>query len=132
MGTKSKLEILHNISPQWLRNSLGPVFQCTYLHCFLFSSRADADNRICMAYFGMNRARARVWAKRICGEHYWEAEDAPRIWYWGIEAYLEEEFADCNLRLIETCALTERILAGKPGFKIPMWIQLALDTTKSV
>lgn len=82
-----------------------------------------------MVYLGMSPARARVWAKRICGENYSETPLAPRIWYWQIEQHITKEFPDCQLVLIETCSLTERLLARKPGFKLPLWAQLALDTT---
>jgi hypothetical protein len=132
MSTENRLNILHKLLPLWLRRGLTPLFQCIYLHCFRFRSAAEPADSIHLAYFGMSRARARVWAKRICGESYIEDHYAPRIWYWNIERYLRKQFTDCNLRLIETCTLTETLLAGKPGFKIPMWIQLALDTTKPI
>jgi hypothetical protein len=84
-----------------------------------------------MAYLGMNPARARIWAKRICGGDYIETPLAPRIWYWQIERHITRECPDCQLVLFETCNLTERLLARKPGFRIPLWVQLALDTTST-
>jgi hypothetical protein len=132
MSAENRLNILHKLLPLWLRSSLTPLFQCIYLHCFRFRSAGELDDGIHLAYLGMSRARARVWAKRICGDSYIEDHYAPRIWCWSIDSYLRKQFPDCNLRLIETCKLTEVLLAGKPGFKIPMWIQLALDTTRSI
>ncbi len=127
--TTRKLDILHKLLPFWLRNSFTPLFQCIYLPCYVFVSPSDSDNRISMAYLGMSPARARIWAKRICGENYTESLQSPRIWYWQLARHLDEKAPDCQLVLVETCPLTERMLAHKPGFKIPIWIQLALDAT---
>ena len=78
---------------------------------------------------GINRERARLWAKRMLGDDI-EESDGGRTWVFLYERHLKNSRQDCHYVLIETHWFTELLLAWKKGFKLPMWIQFNLETSK--
>ena len=129
--TAQHVKLLHNILPLRIKKLFSPLFQCIYLDVHFFTSPTPGSEQLQLAYLGMNAARARCWGKRVGGDNVIESR-GKRIWIWNIESYLRRSNPDCQLVMVETCKLTEALLFHKPGFKLPMWIQLALDSSKSL
>lgn len=113
--------------PLQLKQLFSPLLRMLYLDVTFFTA-AYGDGQLTMAYLGTNQGRARFWGKRIVGKGGHEVS-GKRIWIWNLDFYLARHRPDCQMVMVETSRISEFLLR-KPGFMVPMWIQLALDSSK--
>ncbi|MES2626793.1 MAG: hypothetical protein V4628_16015 [Pseudomonadota bacterium] len=129
--TALHIKFLHNIVPASIKKPFSLVHQWLCLDVYFFSSPDNVSEKLHCAFLGMNGGRARCWGKRVCGDDAIETT-GEKIWIWQLESYLAKHKPECQLVMIETSKLGEIFLRNKDGFKLPMWIQLALDSTKTL
>jgi hypothetical protein len=114
-----------------IKKLFSPLTRLLYLDVHFFTSPGINNEPLCLAYLGMDKIRARCWGKRIGGEDVIEST-GKRIWLWNLESYLTKHQPDCQLVMVEICKLSEALLFLKRGFKLPTWMHLALDSSKSL
>jgi hypothetical protein len=114
-----------------IKKLFSPLTRLFYLDVHFFTSPGVNKEQLCLAYLGMDKIRARCWGKRVGGEDVIEST-GKRTWIWNIESYLKKHKPDCQLVMVETCKLSETLPFLKQGFKLPTWMHLALDSSKSL
>lgn len=118
--------------PLSIKKLLSPFISWLYAPLHLYEELLpDKSKGLYLAYFGFNKDRARLWAKRALGEHFKES-GYKKMWIWQIDSKLKSICPDCQLIMVETSRVNKIFLSSQHGYTMPMWVQFAIDTRKTL
>lgn len=100
-----------------------------YPPVFIFEGlEKNSKSPLVFAYAGFDTRDTEYWAYAVLAEGY-RKHAAGRHFLWALRAFLKKHPLKCNFFLVGHNKLTLRYLSLNPGFRIPYWINMEIDTT---
>lgn len=128
----------HSKMPEKIKNLYAPALNWRYkiykfrffdtrLPIRIFEGKAkESSLPFCLVHVGRYPATGHRWAKKMLAEGYITHQIKP-TWFFNIERTLRGKGFDYGMLLFETNFLTRTFLRKKKGFKVPLWMQMAID-----
>lgn len=116
--------------PRNLREILSPLISSICTPVYFYSTTESCERTAsCVAYIGPKEDRARLWAKRMIGQSFIKSGQG-RSWIFSHEAYIANSHPDVELVMVEINWLSRLLPFQSRSYKLPMWIQFNLDTSR--
>jgi len=106
------------------------IFRTTYLSIYVIEGTDQTGNfPLVLGFAGKDVHAQAYWTERAfssgCKKHF-----IGKCWFWETHEFFKKSRFDCDMLLIKTNWLTEKFYSRKPGFKIPIWMQMGIDITR--
>ena len=91
----------------------------------------DSRQPFCFAHAGRYPTTGHHWAKNFLAGGY-STRELGAAAIWTVEAKVRRSGFDCKMLLLETSALTRRLVEKRMGFTVPLWLQMEMDIRPSI